>query len=141
MSARVRQPVRAMVRSSSARMLRSTSRDPLGAGQREPVDVRAADADGIRAQRERDEHVGARADAAVEEHRHVGAREAHGVDDAGQRVEGRDRAVDLPPAVVRHEDAVDPLVDRTARVVGVQHPLEHHGQAWSARAGGAGRPS
>ena len=54
---------------------------------------------------------------AVEQHRHAAADR---LDDAGQRVERRDRAVDLAAAVVGDDDAVDPVVERAARVVGVQ---------------------
>ena len=47
---------------------------------------------------------------------------------AGQRVERRDRAVDLAAAVVGDEIAIQPRVDRAARVVGVEDALEHDRQ-------------
>ena len=63
-----------------------------------------------------------RADAAVEQH---GELVADRVDDARQRVERGDRAVDLAAAVVGDDDAVDAARRRArARVVGVQDALE-----------------
>ena len=47
------------------------------------------------------------------------------VDHLGQRVERRDRPVERSPAVVRHDDRVDAVVDRELRVLAGEDPLEH----------------
>ena len=76
MSAIVAAPTRPIVRSSSATTFSITSVDAAGAGQREAVEVRAAEQAGVGAQGERQEDVGAGADAAVEQDRRVRARRA-----------------------------------------------------------------
>ena len=73
--------------------------------ERQAPDVGAAEADGVGAEGERLEHVGAAADAAVEEDRQL---VADRLGDRRQGVERGDRAVDLAAAVVGDDDAVDP---------------------------------
>src|SRR3546814_17993536 len=51
----------------------------------------------------------------------------HGGDDAGQRLQRADRAVELPSAVVGHDHAVHPGVDGTHGVVDVLDALEPDG--------------
>ena len=46
-------------------------------------------------------------------------------DHAGEGGHGRGHGVELPPAVVGHDDPVHPRVDRSASVVGVEHALDH----------------
>ena len=70
---------------------------PLLSGQGKPIDVGPSDQHGARAERKRLEHVGATADAAVEQHRHP---VADRIDDGRQRVDRGDRPVDLPSPVV-----------------------------------------
>ena len=98
---------------------------PNKIGEREAVGVRAADEHRPCAERDRLERVGAAVDTAVEEHRDP---VADRLDDRRQRVERRDRAVDLAAAVVGDDDAVDPVLDGRPRVVGVEYALEQDGQ-------------
>ena len=137
MPSTVATPVSAIVRSSSAQTCSSTARTPAAPRERQAVDVGPADQDGVRAQRQRDERVGAAAHAAVEEHRHPAGDLA---DHARQRVQRRDRAVDLPPAVVGDDDPVDAVLEGERRVARVLEALEQDRQPRARPAGGRGRP-
>ena len=78
------------------------------AADREPVGVRPAEQDGVRAERERLEHVGAAPDAAVHQHDRLAAdRRPH----PDERVERRDGAVHLAPAVVGDHDPVGSVLE------------------------------
>ena len=67
----------------------------------------------LRAERQRLEHVGAAADAAVDEHRNAVADLGH---DFGQRLDRRAPGFRGASAVVRHQDAVEAVLDgRAAR--------------------------
>jgi hypothetical protein len=81
--------------------------------ERQTVHVRAADQHCLRAEGERLDDVGAAADAAVEQH---GQARADGLGNGRQRVEGGDRAIELPAAVVRHDYAIHPGFGRGNRV-------------------------
>ncbi len=131
-------PLRPTVRSSSASSARSTRDDARLAAERQPPEIGAADQHGVGAEGERLEDVGARAHAAVEQHRQV---VADRVGDRGQRVERGDLAIDLAATVVGDHDAVDPALARRARVVGVEDALDQRSAARSPRAGTRGRPS
>src|SRR5215203_46448 len=71
--------------------------DAIGASQRHPPQDRPGDEHGPRTKGERDQDIGPAPDATVE----VDLRTTRAVNDAGQRVEGRDRACELAAAVVR----------------------------------------
>ena len=115
-------PDSASARSMSASRQRSTCRTPVVPAEREPVHPRPPDERRLCPERDRLEHVGPGAHAGVEED--LGA-VADGVDDAGQRVQRADRAVDLAAAVVGHDDGVHAGVDGAARVIGVLDALQH----------------
>ena len=91
------------------------------AADRGCVQERPSDEHEVRAERQRLQHVGAAADAAVEHHRHA----ARGFRDLRQHPQRRDRAVELAAAVVRHHDAVDAVVLCGARVGDGQNALDH----------------
>ena len=76
------------------------------------------------------EHVQARAHAAVHQHRQVAADR---LGDGGQGADGGGRAVELAPAVVGDHDPLDAAADRLARVLGIEHALEHD-RTWPALA-------
>ena len=92
------------------------------AAEGEPVRVGASEEHRLRAERKRLDDVGARADAAVEQH---GEPVADRRDDVGEGVERGDRAVHLTAAVVRDDDAVDARLGREPCVVGVLDALQH----------------
>jgi len=48
------------------------------------------------------------------------------VDDGRQCPDRRQRAIELPPAVVRHDDGIRPHRQRHARIVGIKDALEDH---------------
>jgi hypothetical protein len=75
------------------------------AADREPVHVRSAQEDGVRSECERLEDIGAPANPAVHQDGCIGADSGT---DLQQRVERGNRTVDLAPAVIRDDDAVDP---------------------------------
>ncbi len=98
--------------------------DPPGAPlpvQREAVQVRPADEHRVGAERQRLEGVTARADPGVEEHGHPAVDR---LDDWTERVERRDRPVDLTPTVIRDDDAVDVVLDGKPGVAWALDPLE-----------------
>ena len=95
----------------------------LLAADGETVRVGTAEEHRVGAERERLDDVGASADAAVDEQRKVDRR-AHLL----ERVERRDRAVDLAAAVVRDDDAVDLRRDRAPRVLRGEHALHEQRQ-------------
>ena len=124
-SAMEAQPESPIVRSKSARMLQNASRPAFLPGDRETVDVRPSDADGGGAERQGLEDVGTAADPAVEENWRA-TRDPR--DDPGQRVEGRDRAVDLPAAVIGDDrPESSPWSIAATRVVGMQNPFGSNG--------------
>ncbi len=88
-------------------------RDAGGARRGGGEEERPADEDEAGAERQGFQHVRAAAHAAVEHHRHVG----HGGDDLRQDPHGRHRAVELPPAVVGHDQAVDARLARQSCVL------------------------
>ena len=98
-----------------------TVRVPALPVQREAVQVRPADEHRVGAERQRLEGVAARADPGVEEHGHL---VADRLDDRSERVERRDRPVDLTAAVVRDDDAVDLVLDGKPGVARALDPLE-----------------
>ena len=101
------------------------------AAEPEAVDVRASEEHRPRAERQRLDDVGARANAAVEQHLES---IADRVDHRGERVERRDRPVDLATAVIRHDHRVDARPrPRVARRPGAGSPSARSGRA-SARA-------
>src|SRR5690606_2402475 len=67
----------------------------------ERIEIEAAARAGLRADRQRLQHMRAARDAAVADYLDL---VAHGVDDLGERVEGGNAAVELAPAMVRHHD-------------------------------------
>ena len=83
--------------------------DARRAADREAVRVRSAEQHGVRAEGQRLEDVGAATDAAVHQDRRV---RSGGVAHLVKRVERGDRAVHLPPAVVRDDDPVDAVLER-----------------------------
>src|SRR3954467_2800440 len=89
--------------------------DPALPAARECKALHAADADQIRAGRDRLDDVGAAADRAVDDD--FGAA-AGGVDDLGQYVERAAAVVELPPAMIRHVDPINPVLDRDRSVLG-----------------------
>ncbi len=77
-------------------------------------DVRPADADGRRAERQRLEDVRAAADAAVDEHRDA---TADGLDDLGQAVDRAAQRFVGTAAVVADDDAVRAVLEAERRVL------------------------
>src|SRR5690606_32911184 len=86
--------------------VRGDGADAVGTGEREAVDPGAAEQDGVGAEREGGEDVGAAADAGVEQDGCGLSVRADGVGDGGEGVERRDGVVDLTSAVVGDHDAV-----------------------------------
>ena len=118
----VGQPRRTSASRISAWRISSTWRAPSRAAGREPPERRPADEDGPRAERERLRDVRAPPDAAVEVDLRTAA---DGLDDLGQRVQGRGDAVELPPAVVGDDDAGRTVLARERGVLGREDALEH----------------
>ena len=100
--------------SSSRRSSSSTSVDALLAAGREAVEHGAAGERRPRAERERLEHVGATADAAVDQHLDP---LADRLDHLGQDVQRRRHAVELAPAVVRDDDRGGTVLGSQQRVL------------------------
>ena len=80
----------------------------------ERVEIEAAARTGLRADRQRLQHMRAAGDAAVADHLDL---VADRIDDLGQRVEGRAAAVELAPAMVRHHDRGGADLDRAPRIL------------------------
>ena len=123
-SAGERQPRSASAFSVSSRRISSTCSTPSRAAEGEPVQRRPADEHGASSERERHHDVGSAPNATVEVH--LGA-VADGVDDLGQRLERRDRAVELTTAVVRDDDAGGAVLAGEDRVLGGDEALHEHG--------------
>src|SRR6202167_167521 len=83
--------------------------------------LRAADQNRARAERQRLDDVDAPPEAAVDEHRRAAADR---FDDAGQRANRGDRAVELAPAMVGDDDAIGAVFDRLARFARMQQALD-----------------
>jgi hypothetical protein len=97
----------------------------LRAPVRQGVCIRAADPDGRRAQRQRDDHVRGIPHPGVEHHR-VGA---GGLDHPRQQLQGGDSRIRLTAAVVGAEEHVGTAVDGQPGVVGLLNALHRDGQA------------
>ena len=97
----------------------------LAAGRQTPHE-RPADQHAGRAQRQGPQHVRTATDAAVEKDF---TRTRDGRRDLGERVDARDRTVQLSAAVVRHDDRVDSGPDGPQRVLGREDSLEYHRKA------------
>ena len=110
-------------------LLAEQRQDPpraLLAADRKPPEGGATDQHRVGAQGEGDRDVDAAADSAVDEHRSTpGDR----VDHLGQRVGGRQAAVELAAAVVGDDDGGGAVLDREGGVLGGHQPLDHHRQA------------
>ena len=89
------------------------------------MEDRPADEHRSCAERQRLQHVRAAPDATVDQQRQI---RADRVDDARQRVDGRRDRVEVAAAVVRDEDAGDPLLAREHGVVRIEHALQQHRQ-------------
>src|SRR5882672_10526150 len=76
------------------------------------VEEGPADEYELRAERERLQDIGAAADAAVHHHGHAARLRDH----RGERAKRRSGAVQLPPAVVRHDDPVDAALAGDTRI-------------------------
>ena len=92
---------------------------------REAVDVGAPDKNSGGTEREGGERVGARANAAVEQH---GDAALHALRHRHEGIERGRRTVDLPPSVVGDDDAVNAVSDGELRVIRVLDALEKNGQ-------------
>src|SRR5688572_16393000 len=99
-------------------------RNALVAAEGQAVHRRPADEDCASAQRERHRDVRAPAYAAVEVH--LGA-VADRLDDLRQRLQRRDRAVELAAAVVRDDNARRAVLTREVRVLRRDEPLDDDG--------------
>ncbi len=97
-------------------MLRKTARTPASPASAKAIDVRAPDTHRIGAERQRFEHAGPAANAAVEDKRDAAADRFRNF---LKPVERGARTVDLPSAVVRDDEAVDAVIQRLARIVGM----------------------
>ena len=93
----------------------------LGAGGGEPVDIEPAAGDRIGAQDQRLDHVGAAADAAIDDDVRA---PANRFDDFRQHVDRTDALIELAPTMVRHIDAVDAVLDRNPGVLDGGDALE-----------------
>lgn len=103
---------------------------------RQPPEHGPPDPAEIGAQRNRLEDISAVPDPAVDVH---GDALVHGGNDLGKRIERRQRAVELPPAVVRHDDPVDVVLQREPCVFRGRDPfhpdLHRRGDAFEPRDG------
>ena len=95
-----------MVRTISMRRISIARATPAPPGRTETVGVGAPDQHGARAEAERFDDVAAAPDAAVQQHLDP---LADGRDDFGQHAQRRRDAIELPPAVIRHDDRVGAL--------------------------------
>ena len=111
--------------SSSSRSSSSTCADALLAAGREAAEDGPAGERRARAEGERLEHVGAAADAAVDQHLDP---LADRLDHLGQGVQRRGDAVELAPAVVRDDHRGRAVLGGQQRVLGGQDPLDHERQ-------------
>ena len=91
------------------------------AGRRQRKQIVAADADGLGAERQRLQHMRSALDAAV--HHHVDPI-ADRIDDLGELIEWRARAVELPAAVIGQHDAGAADLGGALRVLHRHHALE-----------------
>ena len=122
--------------SISACRISSTRRGARLAAAGQAPEERAADEDGAGAEGQRDEDVGAAADAAVHEDLDP---VADRLDDLGQHVErGRD-AVELAAAVVGDDDAGGAVLGGEPRVLGGVDALHDHRQRATRRRGARAR--
>ena len=96
------QPISFIPRSISARIRPRARSTPAWPAAASGYKIEASDADGLGAERQRLQDVRSALDAAV--HDHVDPI-ADGIDDFGQLIERRARAVELPAAVVGQDDA------------------------------------
>ena len=87
---------------------------------RRGVEERPADEHELRAERERFQDIGAAADSAVHHDRHPARLRHH----RRERAQRRESAVELPPAVVRHDDAVHAAFAGDASVLRGEHPFQ-----------------
>ncbi len=94
--------------------------DPIGTGGRQPPEHRTSDRYEIRAERQPLEHVDPALHATVDHEQRTVADGRHYL---RERVDGRERRVELPAAVVADPDAVAAGVDGSDRVIGAQDPL------------------
>src|SRR3954454_12362631 len=83
--------------------------DPRPAGRRQPVHVKPADDDAIGTENDRLDEIGAAGDRAVDPDL---AAPADRINDLRQYRDRSDPLVELPAAVVRHVDDIDPVIDR-----------------------------
>src|SRR4051812_8653967 len=86
-------------------------------------DVRSADPDRLRAERECLEHVRAAAKAAVDDHGHAAV---HGLEHLRERVDRAAQRLVRAPAVVRHDDSVRAVRERTRGVLARDDALDEH---------------
>ena len=117
-------PASASVRSISAIRFSVNASTPRGPTDGERVRVRAPEQNRVGAEGHRLHHVGGAADAAVHQHDRLGQRVPY----LDERIEGRDGAVDLAAAMVRHDHAVDAVLEGAARVGGREHSLDEQRQ-------------
>ena len=104
--------------------------DALRAGGREAPEDRPAHHGRGGAEGERDEHVGAAHDAAVNEDRCPAFDRS---DNLGERDGTRDGAIELPPAMVRHHDPRRAGVDAGHGIIGAEDSLDDHRQPAMSR--------
>src|ERR1700733_5973032 len=88
----------------------------------QPPEIWPADADRLRAHRERLDRIGAAPKAAVDDHGHAALYRG---DDLRQRVDGGAAVILAPSAVVGDENAIHPVLRRKVRVFGGDDALEH----------------
>ena len=82
----------------------------------------AAKENEIRTKRQGLQDIGAATDAAVQHDRHAAT---DGISDDGQRPQRRNRVIELAPAMVRYDDAINPAVLRGARIGSREKSLDH----------------
>ena len=116
------QPPSASARSISRRKSSSTQNTPSSPAQATPQRCGPADQHRARAERQRLDDVDAAAEAAVDQHRRCAADR---LDDARQRADRGDCAVELAPAVIGDDDSVGAALQRFARIVRMQKALDH----------------
>ncbi len=87
------------------------------------IDIGAADHGALRPQGHGFQHVLAGANAAVHPNFHL---VPHGVHDGWKRADGGQRAVQLPPAVVGHDDGIRPHAHGHLRVFHIQDAFQNH---------------
>src|SRR5216683_383604 len=86
---------------------------PAGGG--EPIDIKSADDDRVGPEGDRLDDIGAAGDRTVDHHP---GSAADRLDDLRQYLDRADALVELAPAMVRHVDAIDPVLDRDPGILG-----------------------